>query len=103
MRPVLSLFSDAFCAHQIRKAGKAYPYRTSEYVGVVGWGLYGPSERMRKEEFLRPVPVSFEGHRFWAMSCWDSYLHSLFGDYSQLPPPEKRTGGHDLTAWRVEE
>ncbi len=102
-RPFLSLFSDEFCAAKMREASKGYTYQGSDYVGVVGWALYGPGERMKKEEFIRPVPVQFEGHRFRTMSCWEPYLINAYGDYMKLPPEEKRKGDHDFEAWWVGE
>lgn len=44
---------------------------------------------MLKTEFEKAVEVEFEGHKFPAFSCWDSYLKGLYGDYMKLPPIEK--------------
>lgn len=45
---------------------------------------------MPKAEYEKCVMVEFEGHSLPAMSCWDSYLTGIYGDYMQLPPIEKR-------------
>lgn len=82
--------------------GKLYPYESSDYVGIVTWGLYGAGERMLKSEFERETEVEFEGYKFPAFSCWDSYLHGLYGDYMKLPPIEKRLT-HDMEAYLLEE
>ena len=37
-----------------------------------------------------PDEVLFEGNEMPAMSCWDTYLRGLYGDYMQLPPENKR-------------
>lgn len=71
------------------------PFETSENVGGIVWGLYGPGECMTKEAFDIPVPCTFEGHTFQTMSCWKSYLTNLYGDYMKLPPIEKRAT-HDM-------
>ena len=34
--------------------------------------------------------VEFEGYTFSAPCDIDTYLRDLYGDYMQLPPPEKR-------------
>lgn len=75
------------------------PYETSEYVGIVTWGLYGAGEKMKKKEFEESTDVLFCGRKFPAMSCWDSYLHGLYHDYMQLPAEEDRET-HTLDAWK---
>ena len=82
------------------KLALQYDYETSDYVGVVTWGCYGIGERMLKKEYEQFVEMSFEGHQFRAMGCWDSYLHGIYGDYMQLPPAEKRVT-HNIKAYRV--
>ena len=84
------------------KLAKDNKYTESKYVGCVVWGFYGIGERMLKSEYEKFVDVEFEGHTFKAMSCWDSYLTGIYGDYMQLPPEEKRVY-HGIKAYRVEE
>ena len=57
---------------------------------------------MSEEKIEKEVEVEFEGHRFPAFSCWDSYLKGLYGDYMQLPPVEKRKT-HDMVAYLLDE
>lgn len=80
----------------IEKISRKYPYDECQYVGDITWGLIG--ERMLKAEFEKSVEVEFEGHKFKAFSCWDSYLTGQYGDYRQLPPIEQRKT-HDLEVW----
>ena len=75
-----------------------YTYERSKYVGVVTWGLYGIGERMLKSEFEKAVEFEFEGHKFPAFSCWDSYLKGLYGDYMKLPSSEE-IDTHELNAY----
>ena len=84
------------------KLAKKYKYEDSKYVGAVTWGCYGIGERMLKSEYEKLVDVEFEGHTFKAMSCWDSYLTGIYGDYMQLPPEDKRVC-HGFKAYRIEE
>lgn len=106
MKPLLIPAAKAVGTDRCNRAMDAlvrrYPFRTSDYCGCLVWGLYGPGERMKKSEFMEMVPVRFEGHTFPAMSCWDSYLRGLYGDYMQLPPEEKRVT-HDMDAWIEDE
>jgi len=90
------------CSRRIVSIAKRLPYGSTPYVGAITWGLYGPGERMKIEEYSRKVPVMFEGHEFSAVSCWDEYLTGLYGDYMKLPPVEKRIS-HDLIAWHTDD
>lgn len=102
LKPLANLYGKQRCINKIEKIAAKYPYEESEYVGIVTWGLYGAGERMLKSEFEKSIEVEFEGHKFPAFSCWDSYLRGLYGDYMQLPPIEKRKS-HDMVAYLIEE
>lgn len=79
-----------------------YPYQSSEYVGIITWGLHDETECMLKREFEQQVYVEFEGHKFQTFSCWKEYLGRVYGNYRQLPPQEERRG-HLLQAYYVDE
>ena len=85
----------------IIKLAKRYPYESSEYIGAITAGLYGVGERMKKAEYEVPVEVEFEGYKFQAPSCWDSYLTGLYGNYMELPPAEKRIT-HTMEVYKQE-
>lgn len=80
---------------------RVIPYGTTPYVGGISWGMYGAGERVPLEGFENLVSLEFEGQKFSCMSCWDEYLHGLYGDYMQLPPADKRVT-HELCAWYVD-
>ncbi|MBR2853529.1 MAG: LicD family protein [Clostridia bacterium] len=87
---------------KIHRIASAIPYDTASYCGAVAWGLYGPGERLKKDEFEIPAEVLFEGESYPTFSCWDAYLRGLYGDsYMQLPPPEKRKC-HEMHAVRTD-
>ncbi len=102
LKPLAKLYGRNRCVDKIEQIAKSNSYETSEYVGIVTWGLYGVGERMLKAEFEKSVEVEFEGHKFPAFSCWDSYLRGLYGDYMQLPPVEKRKT-HNMTVYLKED
>lgn len=101
LKPLAILYGKNRCINNIEKIAKQYKYDDSDWVGIVAWGLYGTGERMQKNEFEKTVEVEFEGYKFPAFSCWDSYLRGLYGDYMTLPPVEKRKT-HDITAYLTE-
>ena len=102
LQPLARLYGKKRLINKLVSIGKLHPYEASDYIGIVTWGLYGAGERMLKSEFEKATEVEFEGHKFPAFSCWDSYLHGLYGDYMQLPPIEKRKT-HDMEAYLLEE
>lgn len=102
LKPLAKLYGRKRCIDKIEQIAKSNPYETSKYVGAVTWGLYGTGERMLKSEFEKSVEVEFEGHKFPAFSCWDSYLRGLYGNYMELPPIEKRKT-HNMTVYLKED
>ena len=76
------------------------PFGSTDYVGCLSWGLYGAGERYPLSGFEHLTQVEFEGHMFPSISCWDSYLTGIYGDYMTLPPEGQRHT-HDMKAWRV--
>lgn len=56
--------------------------------------VYGEVAVWPKEMFDSYTTVVFEGVEFSAVENWECILRSLYGDYMQLPPVEKRVGGH---------
>lgn len=101
LKPLSNIYGKKNLLNRLIEIGKTMPYKTSNYVGIVTSGLYGIGERMLKSEFEKAVEVEFEGHKFPAFSCWDSYLHGLYGDYMQLPPVEKRKT-HEMEVYLLE-
>ena len=98
--PFVRLMGENRYAQKIVDIASRYSYEASDYVGILTWGLYGPGERMNKQEFVKSEQVMFEGSVFSTMSCWKEYLSNLYGkDYMQLPPEEKRVT-HDMVAWK---
>ena len=85
----------------VDRVAKHWDYDTSEYVGAITYGIYGPGERCLRREVVDFCQVEFEGRKLQAPGCGDRYLHQIYGDYMQLPPEEKRKD-HRLKAWLYE-
>ena len=62
---------------------------------------YSSKERsvFRTAWFEETVPLPFEGELFPAPKEYDTILRYFYGDYMQLPPPEKRRLEHGFTAY----
>ncbi len=52
-------------------------------------------KKYRREWFEKAEFVEFEETRMPIPAGYDGYLREAFGDYMQLPPPEKRKAHHD--------
>lgn len=101
LKPIAKLIGTDYFSKKLEKIACQIPYESAKYVGIVTWGLYGVGERMLKSEFEKEVEVEFEGYKMPAFSCWDSYLHGIYGNYMQLPPLEKRQT-HDMIVYKKE-
>lgn len=65
-------------------------------------GVYNTKFAWQKKDFDKLLNVEFEGHYVKIMSGYDDYLRTIYGDYMQLPPEEKRLSHHSFEAyWKV--
>ena len=71
-----------------------YKFEESAYIGVTSIVHYLPNEKVKKEEYIKPILLEFEGKKYTAPSNYDTYLTQLYGNYMQLPPVEKRKSDH---------
>lgn len=76
-------------------------YEDCRYAGRLV-GDYGSKEIMSKVLFEEKIRVTFEGEQFDAVADYDTFLGSLYGNYMQLPPKEKRVTHHTFEAYWVE-
>ena len=67
--------------------------RDTRCVGCV-ISVYRTKDIHARKDFSKTIDVIFEGHTFQAPIGYDRILRKLYGDYMQLPPPEKRVA-HD--------
>ena len=90
------LISSNSIYRKMKKIATKYDFETSEYITDHEFGLRG----IFKKEALGNIPakVVFEGHETFGIAHWDYYLTTIYGNYMQLPPPEKRKT-HHFTAY----
>lgn len=87
--------------HQRDKIAQTYNNTQTSYCGVVDSAMYGVNERVPNDVFT-PSEGTFEGEQFCIPKGYDCYLHSIYGDYMQLPPVEERRV-HSAKFYLVEE
>ena len=91
----------AVCDAMVREAVR---YRNARYLGCVVWPANGEKEILPAEVFHGTVTVTFEGEDYPAPAGYDTYLKSLYGDYTKDPPPDKQVTHHRFKAyWRKDE
>lgn len=84
---------------RLTKVCKGVSYGSTDYVGLVTWGIYGPKMRMKLSDFENIVMLEFEGREFPAISSWEEYLTACYGNYMKLPPESEQINHHYLTVW----
>jgi LPS biosynthesis protein len=77
---------------KLKRNSTQYDFETSNYVTDHDFGLRGIIEKKALGD--EPAKVMFEGHETHGIRDWDYYLKTIYGDYMQLPPPEKRKSDH---------
>lgn len=81
------------------KMSQKYNYDDCEYIGYAS--SYPANNKYLKKEWFRDfVYVNFEDSKYKAPIEYDEYLKTLYGDYMQIPPVEKRIN-HAIEAYRI--
>lgn len=95
--------NDFWINRSINVTAQKYTYQTSMEVGNLV-SYYGIEEIFDKEIFLNKKKLEFEGKHYFVPGNFDIYLRTVYGDYMQLPPIEKRATHHRYEAfWREED
>lgn len=77
-------------------------YNSSEVDQIVVLDTpYGLKTVMNRDVFGDAVELEFEGEKFFAPIDYDKYLRTLYGDYMQLPPVDKRVSSHGFKAYWI--
>ena len=73
----------------LNKLAHLYSYKESDYVGDVAWSC-GKGELLPNNIFESRTFLIFHGRKFPVIKNYDLYLKSMYGNYMQLPPENKR-------------
>ncbi len=95
LKTLLCIFSLRRLAVILSKRAMKFKDKKSAYIGCVVAG-YGLREIFPRSIFDNLIDLPFEDKCFRAFADYDVYLKSLYGDYMQLPPEEKRVSPHTL-------
>lgn len=96
IRPLMFVFwklckaiGPKFFLNKIVKLSQKYSYDDSEFVGF-GGDIYLENRLENRMWFEDVIDIPFEDRVFKAPASYDEYLKSLYGNYMQLPPEDKR-------------
>ncbi len=65
------------------------------------WGI--TNTVYHKENIFPLTEVEFEGHMFYAPGNWHQHLSDVYGDYMQIPAPERRKQIFDMNLVKIED
>lgn len=87
---ILSPFSIDAWTHGTIRCCKMYKNNHSRYVAIPSGRKQFFGEIYNREETADTRLVPFQGREYLLTRSADSYLRKLYGDYMQIPPPERR-------------
>ena len=87
-----------YCGKKALQAMKLYNKQNTQSVANMGV-LYVSYPKFPLNYLNEYVEVDFEGHKFKAISQYDSFLRGIYGDYMQFPPKDKQNPHHNYTAF----
>lgn len=93
-----------FSVHRILKfidnEARKFPFGSTPKVGNIV-NPYGSREIVNLSCFSDTIYKEFEGKLFRVPIGYDEYLRSIYGDYMQLPPKDKRHSPHiSIAYWK---
>ena len=80
------------------KEARKYPFGSTPRAGVI-INPYGTREIVDLSVFDNPICVKFEDGFYKIPAAYDTWLSSIYGDYMQLPPEDKRHSPHVSVAY----
>ena len=87
---VCRFFSEKFINNLHRKLYLIFNNYKTKYIAFFSDDYGKKRETHKKDEIFPLVKVFFEGKHYFAPKIYDKYLNTLYGNYMELPPIEKR-------------
>ena len=88
------MFDDKKLLHKINDMCKEKDFETSKFVANIN-GNWGLKEITTREIVGTPQLYDFEDIKIYGIEDYDAYLKGVYGDWTKLPPEEKRVSQHD--------
>ena len=84
--------------NKIQRIYRPEDFENSNYSACI-CGAYRLKEINSKEVYSNFTDIEFEGEKFKAITNYDAYMKSIYGDYMKLPPKEKQKSHHTFVAY----
>lgn len=93
-------FSVHYILKLMDKEARKYPYGSTDRAGII-INPYGIREIVNLSVFEKAIPKRFEDRDYMVPSEYDTWLRSIYSDYMQLPPEDKRHSPHvSIAYWK---
>ena len=97
---ILAPFSIHNLLTMMDREARKYPFGSTERAGAI-INPYGTREIVNLKVFERAIPAQFEDREYMIPIGYDIWLKSIYGDYMQLPPEDKRHSPHvSIAYWK---
>lgn len=96
---VFSPWTLKYVTKKIAENARKYNSELTDYKGIISITDGSMKERMPKEVFETIISVPFEDRKADVISSYDKFLTSIYGEYMELPPEEKRITHHAFKAY----
>ena len=98
-RAALRIFPRHYFVKALVRNAKTYADSDTEFCG----DFTGTHNAVMRRELMEGITqLEFEGKMYPAPVGYDEWLTKLFGDYMQIPPPEKRASTHFFKAYELD-
>lgn len=99
---ILKITNSVYFAKLIDKNSKRFSFSTAKQVGCnVGFFEYKKKEFSDKSNYSTVILHKFENKEYYVPIGYDSVLKSIYGNYMELPPIEKRNAPHNENFYYV--
>ena len=87
-------------SYLIKKINKICQIPTHSENGYYGMIMFGGKGCIYEKDFYNKlIDVEFEGMKFKCLKDFDIMLRAVYGNYMELPPPDKRVPPHQIKAF----
>lgn len=91
-------FSRCLFSRKIDQIARKSSDKKTNKIGIIVWG-YGAKEIIPASVFDSCTDIKFEHLNCRMVTDYHTYLKSVYGDYMQLPPEDKRVSHHVFKAY----
>lgn len=102
LKVLYSCIPYSYLQKKVRDIAISDTYRRgeSEYVDNVVYNIYSKKcPRFKRSVLESYIRLPFEGREFSVIKNYDVVLRTMYGDYMQLPPEDKRIPHHNFKAY----